>query len=486
MLRNGSMKTSGKGNRAIARGTKSLMAMALTIAVMFLLSAGAGTPGVIADTTGFRNPAAQAAESGGDGNGYETNAVDAFAQDGAVADDRDSGTNAALSCTDTGKDRHRYYNYGFTIPGGVTVNGIEVRLEVEMDNATGYICIQLSWDAGVTWTAPKQTPNLSGSPAVYTLGAAADTWGRTWSTPDFGNSTFRVRVIDVANGASARFRLDWVGAQAHYTLAPPDSTGPLTSGVAAADAGGGNITLTANVNDSTTGNSSVAAAEYFIDTVGANGSSSAMAASDGAFDSSAEAVTATVNVSALAAGDHTFHVHGRDTPGNWGGTGAVVITITTGGGGAVQATITLVAGTLSLDAYPVAFPAVTLNGLNQTVDGQPPAWRAIDGRGTGAGWNVTVTSSDFTSVGGTIPVGNFRIRLLDSSVVIVSGGAPPLAQVTTYQALSIALPLKILSAVVSTGMGTYNFTPDFRLVVPASTVPGSYQASIVVSVNSGP
>ena len=480
------MNANGTKSGAIAGRTISLLAMALTVAVMFLLSAGAGTPGVMADTTGFRNPAAQAAESGGDGNGYETNAADAFAQDGAAAEDRDSGTNTALSCTDTGKDRHRYYNYGFSIPGGVTVNGIEVRLEVEMDNATGYICIQLSWDGGVTWTAPKQTLNLGPSPTVYTLGAAADAWGRTWTAPEFGNSTFRVRVIDVANGASSRFRLDWVGAQVHYTLAPPDSTGPVTSGVAAADAGGGNVTLTANVNDSTTGNSNVAAAEYFIDTVGANGSGSAMAASDGAFDSQAEAVTATVNVSALPAGDHTLYVHGRDVPGNWGTTGSVVITITTGGGSTAQATITLVAGTLSLDAYPVAFPAVTLNGLNQTVDGRPQAWRAIDGRGTGAGWNVTVTSSDFTATGGTIPVGNFRIRLLDSGVVVVSGGAPPLSQATTYQALSTALPLKILSAVASAGMGTYDFTPDFRLVVPASAVPGSYQASIVVSVNSGP
>jgi hypothetical protein len=478
---NGSRTKSG----AITGRPKGLLAMALTVAITFLLSVS-GTSSVMADTTGFRNPAAQAAESGGDGNGYETNAADAFAQDGAAAEDRDSGTNTALSCTDAGKDRHRYYNYGFSIPGGVTVNGIEVRLEVELDNATGYICTQLSWDGGVTWTASKQTPNLGGSPAVYTLGSAADAWDRSWSASEFANSTFRVRVIDVANGASARFRLDWVGAQVHYTLAPPDSTGPVTSSVGAADAGGSNVALSANVNDSTTGNSNVAAAEYFIDAVSANGSGAAMAASDGAFDSPAEAVTTTLNVSALSAGDHTLYMHGRDAPGNWGATGSVVITVTTGGGSAVQATVTLVAGTLSLDAYPVAFPAVTLNGLDQTVDAQPRAWRAIDGRGTGTGWNVTVTSSDFTTAGGSIPVGNFRLRLLGPNIVVVSGGAPPLSPATTYQALSTTLPLKILSAAAGTGMGTYDFTPEFRLAIPASAVPGGYQASVVVSINSGP
>jgi hypothetical protein len=372
MLRNGSMGTSSKGHRAIAGRRPSLLAVALVVALVFVLSAGSDIPAARADVTGFRNPAAQAAESGGDGNGYETNAADVFAQDGTPAEDRDSGTNTTLSCTDAGKDRHRFYNYSFSIPAGTTINGIEVRLEAELDNATGYICIQLSWDAGVTWTAPKQTPNLGPSPALYTLGGAADSWGHTWGAAEFGNSTFRVRVIDVANDPSSRFRLDWVGAQVHHTLAPPDSTGPVTSDVVAADAGGGNVTLTANVNDSTTGNSSVAAAEYFIDTVGANGSGTPMAASDGGFGSPAEAVTATVDVSGLPAGNHTLYVHGRDAPGNWGGTGSVLITVTTGGGSAVQAMITLVAGTLSLDTYPVPFPPVTLKPSRMAVASVAP------------------------------------------------------------------------------------------------------------------
>jgi hypothetical protein len=63
---------------------------------------------------------------------------------------------------------------------------------------------------------------------------------------------------------------------------------------------------------------SVAAAEYFIDTVGADGSGQVMSAVDGAFDARSEAVTASVDVSALSAGQHQLFVHGQDSRGKWG------------------------------------------------------------------------------------------------------------------------------------------------------------------------
>jgi hypothetical protein len=35
-------------------------------------------------------------------------------------------------------------------------------------------------------------------------------------------------------------------------------------------------------------------------------------------------------------------------------------------------------------------------------------------------------------------------------------------------------------------MGTYEYTPDFRLLIPASSAPGDYSSSLVVSINAGP
>lgn len=476
MARTVRITISGQG-----RLVRSVLAL---IALCLLLAGNSRT--ATADSTGFRSPATQAADTGGDGDGYERNPADALALDGRIAEDRDSGTNTTLSCTNTGKDRHRFYNYGFTIPAGSTINGIEVRLDGELDGATGYICAQLSWDGGATWTTHKQTANVGPSPATYTLGSPTDSWGRAWTTADFANSAFRLRLVSVANDPAARFSLDSAGVQVYFTPAPADTTGPATSGVAAAPGGGGVVALTATISDAASGNSAIAAAEYFIDTLGGNGTGSVMQPADGAFDAVTEGLTASVDMSAQSAGDHTLYVRGRDAAGNWGAAAFVVVTVTTGGGSSVQATITLVAGTLSVDSYPVIFPGVTLNGLDQSVETSPSPWRAIDSRGTASGWNVTLTSSDFTSGAGTIPVGNFRVRLVPAAISTISGGTPPVSLVSSYQALSDSLPLKLLSAAPGTGMGSYNFVPDFNLLLPASVPQGDYQASIVVSVNSGP
>lgn len=470
------------------RGRRS-RAAALLVATGFAILAVAWSTGLrsaAADTTGFRDATAQAAASGGDGDGYENNASLAFTDANGEAEDRDSGTNTNLSCTDAGKDRHLYYNYGLSVPSGATINGITARVDARLDNASGYICIQLSWDGGVSWTSPKQTAGLTATFTTSDAGGPADTWGRSWAASDFSNANFRVRVIDVANNGAARFRLDWVGLQVTYTPAPADTVGPVTSNVAAVDAGGGLVALTARVDDAATGSSNVTAAEYFVDAVGANGAGTAMAAADGAYSSPAEDVTATVAMSGLPAGDHTLHVHGRDAAGNWGATASVVVTVTTGGGSAVVASLTIVAGGLALDAYPVAFPGVILNGLPQTVETRPTAWRVVDGRGTGDGWNITVTSSDFTSAAGGIPVANFKLQLPQTSVVVVSGNTPPVSLVTSFQSLSNSIPLKLIAADTGTGMGTYEFAPDFSLTVPASARQGAYEASVVVSVNSGP
>jgi hypothetical protein len=75
------------------------------------------------------------------------------------------------------------------------------------------ICVQLSWNGGTSWTTAKQTTTLTTSEATYTLGGAADTWGRTWTTSNFTNANFRVRIIDVASNTSRDFSLDWAAVQ---------------------------------------------------------------------------------------------------------------------------------------------------------------------------------------------------------------------------------------------------------------------------------
>lgn len=178
----------------------------------------------IAGNTGFLNPSANAAvtSGAGDNNGFQTNPANAYTDGSGVAQDVNSGTNNNSSCTATSKDKHHFYNYNVSLPGGVTVTGIEVRLDAFVD-AVGSnaprMCVQLSWDGGVTWTTAKQTTTLTTAEAAYVLGGAADTWGRAWTATNLANASFRVRVINVASGSNATsrdFSLDWVAVQVNY------------------------------------------------------------------------------------------------------------------------------------------------------------------------------------------------------------------------------------------------------------------------------
>jgi hypothetical protein len=144
------------------------------------------------------------------------------------------------------------------------------------------------------------------------------------------------------------------------------------------------------------------------------------------------------------------------------------------------------AAALSITAANITFPGVTLNGLDQTVSGTTSAWQA-NGQGESGGWNVTVSSTDFSDGGsGTIAVSNSEIRLLDSTIVRVSGSPNlPTSTQTTFAALS-GTPLKIASAAVGDGDGVYDMTPDFQLTIPGESTAGAYTATVTVSIAVGP
>jgi uncharacterized repeat protein (TIGR03803 family) len=171
-------------------------------------------------STGFLSPSANAAQtsSAGDNNGYQTSPANAYANDSSVATDTNSGTNTNTSCTNNGKDKHRYYNYNFNIPATAVLQGIQVRLDARADAMSGSpkICVQLSWDGGTTWTTAKSTTTLSTTEATYTLGSISDTWGHTWTSSNFSNTNFRIRVNDVAKNTSRDFFLDYVAVNVTY------------------------------------------------------------------------------------------------------------------------------------------------------------------------------------------------------------------------------------------------------------------------------
>lgn len=106
--------------------------------------------------------------------------------------------------------------------------------------------------------------------------------------------------------------------------ATDDSSGPATSAVVASPnpaVMGDTVTLTATVDDSTTGGSNIDTAEFNVD----GGSFSAMTAADGAYDSPTENVTA--SFAAPEVGDHQICVRGTDASKNTGAETCITLTV---------------------------------------------------------------------------------------------------------------------------------------------------------------
>ena len=177
---------------------------------------------VVPISTGFVNCTTQAAETtgSGDNNGYQTTPANACATDGLVASDPSSGTNTTNNCTNTGKDRHRFWGYAFGLPATVhAVNGITLTAVAGMNNSNGttVLCAQLSADGGTTWTAAKSVTMSGTALATYTFGGTADTWGQAWTTAQLGTTLFRVRLTDVSTVSNKTFNLDSISAAVQYT-----------------------------------------------------------------------------------------------------------------------------------------------------------------------------------------------------------------------------------------------------------------------------
>ena len=171
-------------------------------------------------------------------------------------------------------------------------------------------------DVTLSGTAGATTATVTGSGTTYNVAVSGMTSdGTVIATIAAGsNSPSTSGAQDAAgNGNTASTSTD--------NTVTYDTTGPVTSNTAVAPTPTNSApTVTATETDAT---SNVAAAEFFIDAAGANGTGTAMNASDASFDSATENVTKALTAAqfnALSEGSHTIYVHGQDAAGNWGST----------------------------------------------------------------------------------------------------------------------------------------------------------------------
>ncbi len=157
----------------------------------------------------------------GDNDGFESGSGNACASGSGEAVDNKSGTADDTTCADANADRHVFKGYGVSLAAGAAINGIVVRLDAYGDNSSNspVMCVELSWDGGVSWTVAKTTPVLANSLTTYTLGSATDTWGRPWIASELADGLFAVRITNTQANKDKDFYLDLVAVNVTYT--PP-------------------------------------------------------------------------------------------------------------------------------------------------------------------------------------------------------------------------------------------------------------------------
>ena len=140
----------------------------------------------------------------------------------------------------------------------------------------------------------------------------------------------------------------------------------------------------------------------------------------------------------------------------------------------------------------VGFTGV-LTGVDQVVN-TAQALDIVDARGSGAGWNVTLTSTQFVTA--TVPVKSLPTAA-SSDVSVISGcdvGVTCTLGDNTLVTYPIAIPagataptaIKIQTAAVNSGLGGQTWTHTMALALAGNTKVGAYTSTWTYSLTSAP
>jgi hypothetical protein len=172
---------------------------------------------VLADNTVFKFPTSYATGTTGEPPGEPER---------ALVDDVPTGGRDGGKCTLFKQSMglsELYFGFGFGIPAGATIDGIEVVVSGyssggEDVNEPLTFGIGLSGDTGLSWTGYRETsPRLTLQDAEYTLGGSADLWGKAWNAGSFSDGNFRLEVVRLHSGHGDYVALDSVRVKVYYT-----------------------------------------------------------------------------------------------------------------------------------------------------------------------------------------------------------------------------------------------------------------------------
>jgi hypothetical protein len=158
---------------------------------------------------------------------------------------------------------------------------------------------------------------------------------------------------------------------------------------------------------------------------------------------------------------------------------------------ATNGTAAIAGNTLSMtQPTTVAFSA-TLTGVDQTATSSQ-AFAVSDQTGSGSGWNITATSTTFTTAGGkTLPDPAVTVQ---SAPTVACDLSTTCTLATTNVSFPYTLPAatvaptatKLFNATAGTGLGNQTASTTMRLAIPASVTAGSYTSTWTYSLVSAP
>lgn len=164
--------------------------------------------------------------------------------------------------------------------------------------------------------------------------------------------------------------------------------------------------------------------------------------------------------------------------------------------GSVSVSSTVLGGsTLSVATTATPSIGITLNGIDQTTSYSLPV-TIVDARGTGGGWNLTITSTAFNDgtglgAGHTFPANASTITGVTTGCGTSSTCTLPSNNVANT---SLALPagptaptgVKFLNAQSSSGLGTVDVNASVGVTIPANVFAGTYTSTVTVAIAAGP
>ena len=161
----------------------------------------------------------------------------------------------------------------------------------------------------------------------------------------------------------------------------------------------------------------------------------------------------------------------------------------------LTATAELTAGSLGWVSNPpnVTFPKTALTGVVQTLAAEQKI-DVGDATGSGAGWNITATSTTFTSGGHTLATTATTIPSAPSVACDAGAAGCTVATTTGLVSYPYSLPAagsaptatRMFNAEKNTGMGDQTVTPSWNLAVSPSTYAGTYTSTWTLSLVSAP